>query len=410
MKAHAPHDYIYGPLTIPGYCWPIIDTPEFQRLRSVSQLGAVNLVYPGANHSRFEHSLGCCHLASLFLDRITRNQPDLSVTDSQRQAVVLAALCHDLGCGPYHEAFKRFAANFDHFDMSARILGHIVSAYSLELPQEVVDAAAAFIRGEPYQGWPAWLAQIVRNRELAVDIDHFDFLCRDMNRTISTSRFEYDRLIVNCRVTDGRLSWKISEVPTLERFFFNLSDMNLRVYKHRVVDSIVCMVADMFSAISKHGSSELEQALKDPAAFCQIDDRFVYRAELGHFGDAAETMMQDVMQRHLYKFVGELRLPRSFKKSHKEIASEVAQRGDIDAQSLRVTVVNVAMESHPMRAVPFWTQATPGVIKLSKEDIAEAETSHFTETTVRLFVTDSTKLDSAKKAFAEWRKELFACD
>ena len=410
-KARAPHDHVYGPMIIPNYCWSVVDTPEFQRLRELTQLGTVELVYPGANHTRFEHSLGCCHLASVFLNRIKRNQPEITVTEDQRQAVILAALCHDLGCGPYGDAFLRFVGeldpSWDHRKMSCLILRHIIATHKLSFTDDVINAACAFICGDEFPGWPAWLAQVVRNRDTAIDIDKFDYLCRDMNRTINTSRFEYDRLIVNCRVTEGKLSWKKCEIPTLERFFFNYGDLNLRVYKHRTVSALMCMIADLFEIIQKDGKFDFRKALNDPKIFSRLDDRLLYRVERGFLGEAAAKFMQKLMRREIYKCIGETKLPTGDNRSQAEIISSIAQSGGIEDPSwLRLVFVNVGKDEHPMRPVPFWAPETEGVIKLSKNEISEAETSRYTETIVRLYVTDPSKLKVAKEAFVEWCNHL----
>src|SRR5690348_3621084 len=76
----------------------LIDTPEFQRLRRVRQLGLAYFAYQSAEHSRFTHSLGAFHLATRILDRL---QGKYQVTEEDRLAVRLAALLHDIGHGPF---------------------------------------------------------------------------------------------------------------------------------------------------------------------------------------------------------------------------------------------------------------------------------------------------------------------
>ena len=72
----------------------VLDTPQFQRLRDIKQLGVAYRVFPGANHCRFSHSLGTCYLAQVALDHLSNQQPELEIEKYEREAVRLAGLIH----------------------------------------------------------------------------------------------------------------------------------------------------------------------------------------------------------------------------------------------------------------------------------------------------------------------------
>jgi HD-GYP domain-containing protein (c-di-GMP phosphodiesterase class II) len=90
-------DPIHLFIPMSGLCLKIIDTPEYQRLHHLKQLGACDYVFRGAHHSRFEHSLGVAHLAEKLAKNIKEAQPYLGISDIDVLCVKVAGLCHDLG-------------------------------------------------------------------------------------------------------------------------------------------------------------------------------------------------------------------------------------------------------------------------------------------------------------------------
>ncbi|KAG9332859.1 hypothetical protein JZ751_014486 [Albula glossodonta] len=106
MSANQPQQYkvfndpIHGSIEMHPYLVRIIDTPEFQRLRDIRQMGGVYHVYPGASHKRFEHSIGVAHLAGELVQALRKqhcDEEDKSITEDEGLSVQIAALCHDLG-------------------------------------------------------------------------------------------------------------------------------------------------------------------------------------------------------------------------------------------------------------------------------------------------------------------------
>lgn len=101
------NDPIHGYITLDTLCFSVIDTPQFQRLRYLKQLGSSYFVFPGATHNRFEHSIGTAWLANQLVTLLQSRQPYLNIDDRDIRCVTLAGLCHDLGHGPY-----RFVSRF----------------------------------------------------------------------------------------------------------------------------------------------------------------------------------------------------------------------------------------------------------------------------------------------------------
>ena len=425
VKSHSPQDELYGPLYIPNYCWPIIDTAEFQRLRHILQLATVNLVFPGATHTRFEHCLGCAHLAYVFMQHLQAVQPELKIEPKHTQALVIGALCHDLGHGPWSHTFESIAhvydEKWDHEEMSKLILRHIWKNYNLQLEKDVIEAACSFISGKTYEGYPEWLAEIIANKKVDIDIDKFDYLARDMNRCLSVTGNEYDRLIIHCRIVEGRLAWRMSEIPTIERVFYNRNDMHQRVYQHRVVQTLEIMVKDMLEYADQEDYlpyPQISEALDDPSAYAKLDDRMLYSIELGHCGKKAQKIALKMKVRDLYRCVGELRVRPDNKEGltysqlpTNQLEEDIASFGNCPAKKIRVGKMHfrygLTPDSHPLLGIPFWKPGCDHIIKLSESDISCIVPAHFREVAMRVFVTADKYVEPAKIAFEKWKQ--FKC-
>ncbi len=150
----------------------LVDSPEFQRLRRIRQLGLAMYTYQGAEHSRFTHSLGVMHVMRRVLDRLAERN-DLS--HEVCVTALVAALLHDIGHGPFSHVIEK-VLGMVHEDWTIQILlcddtivNRVLAAYDPELPQRVVDVYR-------YDYEPAFVCQLVSSQ---FDVDRCDYLLRD---------------------------------------------------------------------------------------------------------------------------------------------------------------------------------------------------------------------------------------
>lgn len=235
----------------------IIDSPAFQRLRYIRQLGHAHLVYPGANHTRFDHAVGVYHLARRAL-RVLGERDDLSQVDSADCAAVpFAALLHDIGHYPFSHALEELEAE--------RIPGHheaLVGRFLVEgdvaaaLADVAPDAAArieALIRGvsdNPLQGLVSG----------SLDLDKIEYLKRDaLFCGVPYGEVDVDRLLHALAVlTDpatGRVELGVHEkgVAALESLLFAKYQMFRNVYWHHAVRAATVLYKRVVSDALEHG-------------------------------------------------------------------------------------------------------------------------------------------------------------
>jgi HD superfamily phosphohydrolase len=185
----------------------IIDCPIFQRLRFIRQNGLANLVFHGAEHTRFTHSIGVGYLAEVMHDRICRNMGEQQ-DDGTKLSTVVAALIHDLGHGPFSHTMEEILAEngvaFDHEKMTLRYIleqdsevHRLIRTVDAELPQRLAKFFDKTLRDEDH-----WSYKIVSSQ---LDADRLDYLHRDaLFAGIRGHGFDLERILDLLSHHDGK--------------------------------------------------------------------------------------------------------------------------------------------------------------------------------------------------------------
>ncbi|PSP98513.1 phosphohydrolase [Halobacteriales archaeon QS_1_68_44] len=214
-------DSVHDHIAVKGVAEDLLDTPAVQRLRRIKQLGTAELVYPSANHTRFEHSLGVYHLA-------TRALENLGIEGTQAERVRAAAILHDIGHSPFSHNIEGLVARRTGkmHDEVGDLLERGEVARVLALHDIDPGRVAGLVAGE------GELGQLVSGE---LDVDRMDYLLRDAHHTgVPYGTIDTGRFVRELRFVDGDLVLAEGNVQTAESLLLARGLMNPVVYNHHV--------------------------------------------------------------------------------------------------------------------------------------------------------------------------------
>lgn len=274
-------DPVHGYIEVPAEILPLVDSPALQRLHHIRQLGFAYLVYPGANHTRFEHSLGAMHLASLLCRH-------LGFGTAETRTICCAALLHDIGHGPYSHASERLMqeyTQFSHDDIREQLKEPIL-AKQLEINSISPDEVAALISGSHrYAG-------IIHGD---LDVDRMDYLLRDAHYTGAPyGNFDAERLTKSLAVVDNTIVLNESGISAAESLLIARTLMGPSVYYHHA-----CRIAEeMFLlACRSHFRKDID-AVRE---FLTMDDVTATALLLNSDEEITRDLINRIRTRNLYK-------------------------------------------------------------------------------------------------------------
>jgi HD superfamily phosphohydrolase len=308
------YDIIHGNISIDPLAKRIIDTEEFQRLRSIKQLGCCNYVFPSATHTRFEHSIGVYHLACKYIDILNQEQEYYNCTESK--CVKVAALIHDLGHGPYSHLFDDLFDQEKHHEYrSIQIFKYIDKKYNFGFTEQEVEMIDMMIRpGKDIPLDKKYLYQIVSNPN-GIDVDRFDYIMRDIKMTGLNYGIEYERIMNHSKITDNEIVFSEKVKTNIDDFFRIRFIMHKEIYNHRTVRGIEFMMKEYIRTFDE--VFNISDAIKTDnwRVFIRLNDgminlSFMKKDLINHEkvekSKELDQIIENIQRRRIYKSVGEI--------------------------------------------------------------------------------------------------------
>ncbi|XP_059907983.1 deoxynucleoside triphosphate triphosphohydrolase SAMHD1-like isoform X2 [Gadus macrocephalus] len=443
------NDPIHGHIELEPLLVKIINTPQFQRLKNIKQLGGAYYVFPGASHNRFEHSIGVGYLAGELAKSLQKKQrqDEPKITERDILCVQIAGLCHDLGHGPFSHLFDgmfipevhpELAGKWTHEQASLDMLDHLLEVnklnledYQLVLPmdlifiKELIDGPKPKDPQDPDAEWPykgrpeekSFLYEIVSNKRNGIDVDKWDYFARDCHHLGIKNSFDHNRFIKFARVckVDGR--WQIctreQEVGNLYDFFHTRNSLHRRAYQHKVTNIVETMITEAFVLADRHLTFKgaegkdftMSTAIGDMVAYTKLTDNvfeqilFSTSTELDDPRKVRELteardILKNVLSRRLYKCVGQFYSAEEIKVTmamHRQLAGD---QGNPPGNNLspfdfvvKVIKMNYGLkEKNPIDHVRFYHKSDPTTaFKIPSGQVSTLIPGHFQEWLIQVY-------------------------
>ncbi|KAM9427077.1 deoxynucleoside triphosphate triphosphohydrolase SAMHD1-like isoform 1-T1 [Salvelinus alpinus] len=453
------NDPIHGHVEMHPLLVRIIDTPQFQRLRHIKQLGGAYFVFPGASHNRFEHSIGVGYLTGSLVQELNKRQPELAISRRDILCVQIAGLCHDLGHGPFSHMFDgmfipkvRPELRWKHEEASREMFDHLVfknvlepvmQEYGLVLPEDLVfikELIAGPQNTDPlHQGWPyegrpeekSFLYEIVANKRNGIDVDKWDYFARDCFYLGIQNNFDYRRFLKFARVceVDGKkqICTRDKEVGNLYDMFHTRNCLHRRAYQHKVCNIIETMITEAFVLADPHikiqGSRgqmfKISTAIENMEAYTKLTDHVFEQILYSSSPVLAEAreILQNITCRRLYKCVGEVHAVEPMEVSQEMLLDwpgRVARARPLNdhpnvplqPEDFVVNIVNMdwgMKEKNPINNVRFYSKNDP-TKAFQIRQVSKLLPQCFAEQIIMVYCKkiDEETMEAAKENFVQW--------
>jgi hypothetical protein len=309
------NDPVFGFIKIPcGLLYGIVEHPLFQRLNRINQLGLASVVYPGARHTRFQHSIGAFHLMTEAVRSL--QEKGNFIFDSEAEAVEAAILMHDIGHGPFsHVLENTLIHDISHEEISLLMMEEINRHFNGQL-----NLAISIFKG----GYPKnFLHQLISSQ---LDMDRLDYLRRDSFYTgVTEGNIGSARIIKMLNVIDDSLVVEHKGIYSLENYLTTRRLMYWQVYLHRTCVAYEKVLVNMLNR-AKYLIRNGQQVFASPALlyflandvdkvwfdthpetlsnYGELDDSDIWSAMKAwkhHDDKILSTLATDMLDRHIFK-------------------------------------------------------------------------------------------------------------
>lgn len=454
LKCKIINDVIHGNINISNLACMIIDTPEFQRLRKLHQLGTCHYVFPSANHSRFEHSIGTYHLAGKILENINNSTNIKNINEEMVcilelseyykmqhvcyddntmldpyicELVKIAGLCHDIGHGPFSHVFddvflKSKNINSDmatHESRSERIIEHLITNHKI-LSVIIKPNEINFIKRliNPKKTDIGFIYQIISNNKNGLDVDKFDYLQRDVKMVGQNNFFSCERLISDVVVINNNICYPVQCFSQIMSLFEMRYNLHKQIYSHKAVISIEFMICELMNVLEP--ILHISKSINSVDEFCKLTDNYILesvnflknmRDKMGLIDeqhrclDKAIELYDKIENRDIYKMICHRVHECNLNLNKFEMEFDIPiDHNNIIIHTCKIGLVS-GNKTNPLDNVSFYdtkllhSRQSLNEIKMKKENLSLLTPQVYQEYIHMVYVKDKKNIDAIKSSF-----------
>uniref|UniRef100_A0A0D6R5S2 HD domain-containing protein n=1 Tax=Araucaria cunninghamii TaxID=56994 RepID=A0A0D6R5S2_ARACU len=424
-------DNVHGNIYLDPLSLRFIDTEQFQRLRDVKQLGICYQVYPGAVHSRFEHSLGVYWLAGEAIQRLKQYQgAELDIDPFDISTIKLAGLLHDVGHGPFSHVFDNEfiprvlpGMQWSHEQMSVQMIDYIVDEHHVEIDADCIRRVKEMIVASCDQKHikasreKQFLFDIVANGRNGIDVDKFDYIERDCRGCGLRSSFQFDRLMESMRVMDDEICYRAKEYLTVHKLFETRAELFRVVYLHPKVKALELMLVD--ALLLANGYLQISSQIYNPADYWKLDDSVMKTIETASDEELQESqaLILRMRRRDLYRFCNEYSVPEDQLEHFKEVTPKdivcAQTRSGICLKEEDVAVSNIKIDltrgrENPLNSVHFFQDyESDEKLTIEKHRISHLLPASYQDRIVRVYSKKPDLVEAVSEAFENFQLRTY---
>jgi len=372
------HCNIHGEIHIDRIAQKIIDTPEFQRLRNIRQLGCVSMVFPTAVHTRFEHSIGVYHLSKIYMKILNKFRENFNRTEYA--LISIAALIHDLGHGPYSHLFDDWQNINEHEYRSIEIFKMMNNKYHFGISEKNIQFIHDVIDPKFIIDNKQYLYQIVSNKS-GIDVDRIDYMMRDCKMCGLNYGCEFLKIMNNSGIVDGEIQYNLKAKVAIDDFIRTRFILHKEIYNHHTVVSIEMSIKQIFEELDEYFDIRKCLLEENWKKFVTMDDNIVAFLRLMPFSallDKSQRLLNDIKSRKIYKLVGEV--------ISDEKLDIISEKDDVKISK---------------RRIKYYSEEKPKYVNNGKVKILKSDSHNCDEHITRIYIKD---IDSESMVYAT---ELF---